>query len=270
MTINEWLSGAQAQLTKAGIETARLDCLLLLEDILQKNRTWILAHPETNISPTSLRKLKNVFNRRMTHEPMAYILGRSEFYGRQFEVSADVLQPRPESEAIIELLLQIAPKAPKPLIADVGTGSGALGITASLELPNSSVDLIDIDDKALKTAKINANKFTTSIRVIKSDLLAHADSNYDILLCNLPYVPDGFKVNKAAQHEPAIALYAGSDGLDLYRKLFEQLELRKNKALYLIIESFPDQHAKIAEFATNCGYSLQTTIDFVQLYKYGN
>lgn len=270
MTINDWLLDAQPKLKALGIESARLDCLIILELALGKNRTWILANPDYKISTRYSKTLKNLFNRRMDHEPIAYIKGVCEFYGREFVVSKDVLQPRPESEAIIELLLQITPSIDNPIIGDIGCGSGALGITAGLELPNSRVDLIDIDQKALEIAKINAKKFTTTINTIQSDLLSDTATKYNILLCNLPYVPDEYLINQAAKHEPSLALFGGPDGLDLYRKLFQQLKLRKNKVLFLLIECLPSQQAQLADIAAKSGYKLAKTKDYVQLYKISN
>ncbi len=129
------------------------------------------------------------------------------FYGRKFVINPNVLTPRPESEAIIEILksLPLEPKNPK--IADIGTGSGALGITAAIELNNACVDLLEIDPFAIKVAKFNVERLTTGIKVIEADLLEGSLKDYDVLLCNLPYVPDNHKLNKAAKHEPFIALF---------------------------------------------------------------
>src|SRR5690606_34367093 len=117
-----------------------------------------------------------------------------------------------------------------------GTGSGALGITASLELPSDQkvrIDLIDIDPKVLKVAKTNVDLLTTGISTTVSDLLEGSQENYDVLLCNLPYVPDEHPVNKAATHEPDIALYSGKDGLNHYRRLLNQIGSSGLKPLYL-------------------------------------
>lgn len=265
MTIETWLKRAQADLETAGIGTARLDALVLLEDELNKSRTHLLAHPEINLTPEKVHVLNNLIARRAQNEPLAYLRGKSEFYGREFVVSPAVLEPRPESETMIELLLKL-PKPAHPSLADVGTGSGALGITAKLELPAARVDLLEIDDEAMIIAKRNVIKFATSINVIQSDLLAASANDYDILLCNLPYVPDEFHINEAAQHEPRIAIFGGKDGLDLYRELFLQLRNRKNKPLLILCESLPLQHEPLAATAKAAGFALQETNDFVQVF----
>ncbi|MEK7594770.1 MAG: peptide chain release factor N(5)-glutamine methyltransferase [Patescibacteria group bacterium] len=274
MNIREWLQDATKLLQTASIATARLDCLVLLEDVLGLDRAHLLAEPEAQLTTEQQAKLTNLLNRRAAHEPLAYIRGHCEFYGRDFVVGPGVLVPRPESETIIDLFKELAASRVlwqnpdhKLRIADVGTGSGALGITTALEVPNCTVDLIEIDDKALQIAQINVDKLTPGISVIKSDLLKSSPKDYDILLCNLPYVPDKHKINQAAQHEPKIALFAGQDGLDLYRKLFDQISKLNIKPLYLLIEAFPDQHAELQKMAEAKGYTLEQTIDFIVVFK---
>src|SRR5579871_2419774 len=142
MQIHEWLSLATTQMSTAGISTARLDALVLLEDITGHDRAQLLAEPEAKLTAAQQHKLTKVLNQRAGHEPLAYIRGFSEFYGRTFVITPAVLEPRPESETMIDLLLDLVKSHntdktwPKNLrVADVGTGSGALGITAQLELP---------------------------------------------------------------------------------------------------------------------------------------
>jgi release factor glutamine methyltransferase len=245
MTVKNWLADHSQKLKSAGIESARLDCLMLLETILSKDRTWILANQNYKIPQPETQKLKKLFSQRLSHKPMAYILEECEFYGRKFVISPAVLQPRPESESFFTLLPNALKNIQKPKIADVGCGSGILGITTALEYPNSTVDLIDIDKKALEIANINVNKYTTPLNVICSYLLEDAPSNYDVLLCNLPYVPDGYPVNKAVLHEPTIAVFGGNDGLDLYRRLAVQIENLQKKPLFLLTESLDTQQPEM-------------------------
>lgn len=269
ITCGEWLKTASAFLTTKRVQTARLDALLLLEDVAQLPRTTILAEPTTLLHDAQVAILQKLLIRRAAHEPMAYIRGRSEFYGRSYKIDSNVLVPRPESEAIISLLLslQSSPNMPEqPTIADIGCGSGALGLTAKLELKKCHVLLTDISPEALTIAKFNVAFHTTQAKVIHSDLLSSIVQNIDIMLANLPYVPDDYSLNLAATHEPKVALFAGSDGLDLYRRLFDEIAACKNIPLYLITESFPDQHAQISELASNIGYKLTKTDDFAQLF----
>ena len=278
MTTNEWLILATEELEIAGIGTPRLDCLVLLENVLIVDRAQILANPDTEISSKKIAQLAKLLNRRAKHEPIAYILGRSEFYGREFIIDSNVLVPRPESEAIIDMFIDLIKVRPckcagkdcacRWKVADVGCGSGALGITAALEVPNLTVEMLEIDEKAIEIAKTNVDKFTIGISVIKSKLIQEASADNDILLCNLPYVPDEYAINTAATHEPDIALFGGPDGLDLYRELFSQIEVAQHKPLYLLIESLPSQHAVLANIADSSGYALTKTNDFIQLYEF--
>ena len=152
MKVAEWLGEATLKLEDAGIGTGRLDCLVLLEDVLKRERAWLLAYPETLLEKKSIQKLNSFLHRRVKHEPLAYIRGKTEFYGREFYVDSRVLEPRPESETMIELLKTLRlPVTTK--IADVGAGSGALGITAYLETPRTRVDFYDIDPQTLEVAE---------------------------------------------------------------------------------------------------------------------
>ncbi|HEY5152814.1 MAG TPA: HemK/PrmC family methyltransferase [Candidatus Saccharimonadales bacterium] len=268
-------------LEKAGIGTARLDVLVLLEYTLDVDRAWLLAHGETPIEPQKLLKLKKLLKRRARHEPLSYVRGKTEFYGREFVLTPAVLEPRPESETMIELFraLPLFAGAQAPIgssgtksrsavhVADVGTGSGALGITASLEVPKVTVDLLDIDREALQVAKTNVDKFTLSLSIVESDLLAGTNGGYDVLLCNLPYVPDDYQINTAAMHEPKLAIFGGPDGLDLYRKLFRQVSKQSKQPLYILTEALPPQHAALEQIASKAGYELYENNDFIQVFK---
>jgi release factor glutamine methyltransferase len=268
LTLNEWLEKATLSLSGAGDATARLDCLVLLEDEVGKDRAWLLSHAEHVLGSDQVEALNTKVVQRAKHTPLAYIRGKTEFYGREFIVSPAVLEPRPESETMIDLLLDLpAARTQKWRIADIGTGSGALGITAQLELPSTQVDLLEIDKHAVEIAKMNVIKFTASISVTKSDLLQSAPQTYDILLCNLPYVPDEFHINTAASHEPKIAIYGGPDGLDIYRRLFGQIAKPSNKPLFVLTESLPPQHKQLAAIAQTAGYKLTKTDDFIQLFE---
>lgn len=267
MKADDWLRFAKKQLSAAGIGTARLDTLVLLEDVTGIDRAKLLAKPEHELTAMQVRKLDNLLNRRARHVPLAYLRGKAEFYGREFVITPAVLQPRPESETMIDMLKKLSDLPAKPFIADVGAGSGALGITAALELKNTRIDLLELDLKALEVAKINVDKFTLNIGALKSDLLGTTKAAYDVLLCNLPYVPDDFQINTSALHEPRLAIFGGKDGLDVYRKLFEQLKKRLQKPLYILCESLPSQHQALEAIAVGNGYEMADENDFVQLFK---
>jgi release factor glutamine methyltransferase len=305
MIVSVWLDSAVKLLTGSGVATARLDALVLLEDATHHDRSWLLAHPEFELHVEQVQALEDLLKQRANHLPLAYIRGKTEFYGRTFLLNSHVLEPRPESETMIDLLKElplfaantnsihsagkaevgpsgradnhlsiskaisaknISNTAKTARIGDVGTGSGALGITAKLELPDTEVDLLEIDEQAIEVAKRNVDLFTLSVRVIQSDLLAQSAQNYDVLLCNLPYVPDSYTLNTAALHEPKIAIFGGPDGLDLYRKLFAQIKIVDQKPLYILTEALPPQHEALAVIAHEHGYQQQKQDDFIQVF----
>lgn len=267
-TLNHWLANATKILENAGITTARLDSLVLLEDIIGKDKSWLLAHPEHVLTPRQLKLLNQHVERRAKHEPLAYIRGRSEFYGREFLVNAATLEPRPETETMLDQLKRVVKSREKVVVADIGTGSGCIAVSVKLELPDAIVHAVDIDVKCVKTARENA-------RIHSADILFHTgnlldplvDTDISIVVCNLPYVPTKFKLNEAARHEPERAIFGGSDGLDLYRELFEQLYVRKQKPAFVLTESLPFQHESLGIIAKSNGYRLTTTDDFIQVFS---
>lgn len=265
MSIEEWLRTNINLLDSAGISTARLDCVVMLEDVLGKERSLILAHQDDELNRSQLKKLDLWIKRRLNHEPLAYIRGKTEFYGREFAINKDVLEPRPESETIIDLLKSLDGIK---RIADIGTGSGALAITAKLELPELEVTATDIDKKCLVIAAQNIKKHDVQIELLQGDLLSPVSDTVDVIIANLPYVPDDFTLNEAAMNEPKIAIFGGKDGLDLYKKLFKQLSSQQNKPKYLLTESLPIQHSSLEQIAARHGYNQQLNKDFIQLFSF--
>lgn len=265
MQVDEFLYSASKQLEQAGIATARLDMLVLLEDVLQRDRANILAHPEDILPPPFLTQLNKFIVQRIQHTPLAYIRGKAPFFGRNFIVNNHVLVPRPETEAMIEMLLalQIPPSCS---LADIGTGSGCIGITAALEMPELAVSLYDIDKQALAVAETNAARHHAQVYVGRSDLLKGIGRNPDIICANLPYVPQSHPINRAATHEPALALFAGSDGLDLYRTFWEQVSNLGVKPRLILTESLTQQHKALTVLAKEAGYTPASHRGLVQLF----
>lgn len=266
MTVGDFLNASTKTLTEVGIDTARLDCLILLEDALGKDRASILAHTDDILTSTQLTQLASWIETRVKHVPLAYIRGKSLFYGRTFLVNEHVLTPRPETETIITFLKEL-PLKNIPRIADVGTGSGCIGITAALEIPESSVDLYDISLEALELARKNAKNIGADVRCLESDLLSSVEGAYDVIVTNLPYVPDTYPINDAAAHEPELALFSGADGLDHYRIFWPQVNALSHKPQFVITESLPSQHHALALLARNNGYVLERSEGYVQLFS---
>lgn len=210
--------------------------------------------------------------------PQAYQRGCVNFYGRNYIVTPDVLIPRPETEMIIDIVLNLVGKPflagvkpnkarlPKNLsILDVGTGSGCIAITLKCELPEAKIEALDISEKALKVAKENAKKLEAKINFKKSDLLKNVVEAFDVVVANLPYVDANWSWldKKALAYEPSLALYAEDAGLKLIKKLIDQAAERKIK--YLVLEADPCQHVQIVDYAKANGYQLLETRGFALL-----
>ncbi len=284
MTLNSWLNLATKRLKN--IHTARLDALILLEDATGKERGWLLAHPEFEIESKIATKLQQQIEKRANHVPLAYIRGKSEFYGREFLVTPATLQPRPETETMITLLKNLLKHKTslaevRPLqvekddvvIVDVGTGSGCIGITAKLEFPEAEVYATEINDDALEIARKNAGKLHADVIFLEGNLLeplSNIKYQISVLLCNLPYVPDSHTINEAAMQEPKIAIFGGEDGLELYRELFRQISDSRSqlseKPKYIFTESLPFQHEALKEIAKRYGFAQTTEADFIQVF----
>ncbi len=260
--IKTWLEEASQLAKKSGIDSARLDAELLLCDALDTSREWLITHSDEEIPEDTA---KEAFERRLNHEPLAYIRGFKEFYGRDFIVNKNVLIPRPESEVIIEIVKAL-PQPPQ-YILDVGTGSGALAITAALELPHSSLEACDISKKALEVATQNAMKLKVPVIFFESDLLSNTAKKYDAILANLPYVDETWQTSLETQCEPSLALFAENNGLKLIRKLIIQTQEKLQKHGFLLLEADPRQHKAIIDFAKKCGFSLYKKQGFIIVFE---
>ena len=208
--------------------------------------------------------------------PLAYIRGKAEFYGREFMVTPATLQPRPDTETMLELLFEQVngDKSKGNSIVDIGTGSGAIAITAKLEFPEFEVHATEINNDALKVARQNARNLGADVKFYQGNLLQpilnlqSSISNPFAMLVNLPYVPDGHTINQAAMQEQAVAIFGGPDGLDLYRQLFAQSSVSNPQSPILVLtESLPFQHKALAAIAKKSGYSLMKTQDFIQVFS---
>ncbi|MFZ1258092.1 MAG: peptide chain release factor N(5)-glutamine methyltransferase [Candidatus Saccharimonas sp.] len=245
-----WLRDAAEQLASAGIASALLDAEIILAHTLRKSRIWLHAHGDETLALRHQEIADARLRLRLDRIPVAYIVGHKWFYGRLFSVTPATLIPRPESEAIIELLTQYLPPTATSLI-DVGCGSGCLGITAALEHPTLSVTLADISRHALVVAAKNATDLgAKNTTILKSDLLTHAPlPTYDAILANLPYVSKQWPTSPELAHEPPIALYATNEGLTIIFAFLPQAAQRLLRNGLCIVEADPCQHAAIIKQA---------------------
>lgn len=269
MTVSDWLKHSAHMLSKAEIDSARLDTLVLLSDELGKDKSWVLAHPEHVLQIEQLEKLNTKITQRTQHTPLAYIRGHAEFYGRDYVVNSHVLVPRPETEDVVDAAIKNIAGTDSPLIVDVGTGSGCIAITLALSITSSKVIGIDSSDDVLAVARRNAERLNANVTFEKGDLLsplkAYSKSPL-FVVANLPYVPLHFPINQAAKHEPEIALFSGEDGLDHYRRLFLQIDDMNLRANIIITESLMSQHALLTSITNSHGYALAETAGLVQTF----
>ncbi len=262
MNVAQALRAAQARL-EATSDTARLDAELLMANALGISRSDMLLRHMTAPAPENFEAL---ISRRAQHEPVAYILGSAEFYGRAFAVNPAVLIPRSDSESVVELALKHAPETGRVL--DMGTGSGALLLTILAERDQWSGMGIDASAPALEVARQNAGQLGLADRV--SLMLAdwtnpgwHTDlGRFNLVICNPPYVETGAALDAdVSQYEPESALFAGPQGLDDYRIIIPQLGNLLTETGVAILEIGRDQAETVAKIAHESGYCTELTRD---------
>ena len=261
MNVSSWLKRA------ATSQISHLDAELILAHALNKERIFLHAHPDYELTESEQKKAEDYLKRRQNHEPVAYILGSKEFYGREFAVTPDTLIPRPETEAIIDLVKELSLEKPK--ILDVGTGSGCIAITLKLELPESDVIAVDISEKALAVAEKNANNMHANLEFKKSDLLKNVDEKFDIIVANLPYVDKNWDwLSPELDFEPETALYSEDFGLKDIKNLILESNTKLAEQGKLILESDISQHEAIESFVkSNTNMRLVKTSGLAQMFE---
>lgn len=267
------LNSSVPSLLQAGIQSARLDAEVLLAHVLGRDRAWLIAHGDDELTVEDQRTFEKLITRRLEHEPVAYIIGHKEFYGRDFTVTPDVLIPRPESETIIDIVKSL--HFPEHSYAiDVGTGSGCLGLTIKMEIPHiQDVVLCDISPKALVIAKRNNRErfHLAKIQYYQSDLLSFwlrgkthiTQPSVNLIVANLPYVDRSWETSPELRHEPELALYAEEQGLKLIKTLLSQAHGVLAHDGYLLLEADPCQHEEIRRHAALHGFTNVETRDYI-------
>jgi release factor glutamine methyltransferase len=266
MTLREWLVRGEAQLREGPHpEKARLDAEEFLLGTLAQNKAWLLTHLDKQISEYEADSYIGLIERRLEGEPVQYILGFTEFYGLPFRVNSDVLIPRPETEILVERVLSLADSFPSPRILDVGAGSGAIAVAVAHKLPPAQISAIEISDDALAIARWNArrNSVYERTRFLHSDLLASVSAErFEIIVSNPPYIPTADRGSLAVEvrdYEPALALFAGNDGLDVYRRLIPQAHGALVPGGFIALEIGYGQADAIRDLLASAGF---TQIEF--------
>jgi release factor glutamine methyltransferase len=219
----------------------------------------MVAHPTRELTPGQQTDYERSIARRLRYEPIQYITGQQEFYGLTFNVTPAVLIPRPETEHLVEAVLNLLPKDQPLKIVDVGTGSGAIAIALALHLPLAAMTALDISTEALKIAEANARDHDVAgrIRFLKSDLLTDLGPDpgtLDAVVSNPPYVPESDRDilhPQVRDHEPATALFAGGSGLAIYRRLIPQAHKSLKPNGLLALEIGHGQQEELAALLAN-------------------
>lgn len=267
MTLREALDQAESQLRASPHpDRARQDSETLLLQLLGCNRAFLLAHSGEDLAIEQVDSFFACVQRRGAGEPIQYITGECEFYGLPFHVTRDVLIPRPETEHVVEKVMEFAWRFAAPRIVDIGTGSGAIAVALAAKLPQARMTATDLSDKAIPVARSNAerNGVADGIRFVVGDLLAPvADEQFEIVVSNPPYVAERDRDSLAVEvreYEPSTALFAGTNGLDIYRRLIPQTFDALVPGGFAVLEIGHGQEAAIRELLGSANFE---AIEFI-------
>jgi len=224
-TVAQWLGSITAELRDSA-ERPRREAELLLMAYLQRDQIWLITHPDEHV--TDAHRLEEWIARRRADEPLEYITNRVSFYSQTFYIERGALIPRPETELLIDRVLELVDAQAQVTIVEVGVGSGVVSIVLAQHLPNVKIIAVDISEEALAVASknIEANGLQERIELRKSDLLSAVDEKVDLLVSNPPYIAAGALVEKNLAYEPDGALYGGKAGDEVIVRLLDVVKKR--------------------------------------------
>ena len=263
-TVGVLLAGAAERLAAAGLPTARPDAEWLLAAVLGAERLHIVLDRARVVAAPAAARFEQLVARRAAHEPLQHLLGYEDFHGVRLRVTPDVLVPRPETEALVAWALEVLASWPRPRIADVGTGSGAIACALANARPDAEVVAIDSSLAALEVARDNARRLGLArrVRVLAGDLLAPlaprpAGGGLDLVIANLPYLPTGLLPSlprEVVAYEPRLALDGGGDGLRLVRRLVAEAPRVLRPGGAVLVEVGEDQAGAVASLLAAEGF----------------
>ena len=258
MQLKQAVDAAYKLFLENDVPSPRLNAELLLLFVLSRERAYLYAHPERELTPNEQANFDEVVRERARGCPTQYITGHQEFWGLDLLVSPAVLIPRPETEHVVETVLELMKEYPfdgpgRLKLLDVGTGSGCIALALASELPHAEIHACDISEEALEIARVNAARLALGGKVLfrKSDLLSvYSGEQFDFVISNPPYVgeADAEKVQKQVREfEPRIAVFSGQEGLDIYRKLVPQTHEHLRPGGWFVAEIGFSEEAKVRE-----------------------
>jgi len=262
MRIKESIAKGAKLLSGAEVDSASLDARVLMKSLLKVSNEELLARYDFELSEPQMEAYNKLIERRELGEPIAYITGEREFYGRSFVVNKDVLIPRNDSEILIDSVTKFFPDLKARIrFLDIGTGSGCLLLTALAEYQNASGIGVDVSGAALKVAEQNAISLNLTSRVefIESDLFEKlSEQEFDVILCNPPYIATSEKqfMNRDTDFEPRLALFADEDGLFFYKKIAKNIDVYMADKSRVFFEIGFAQKNQVAEIYENCNLSV--------------
>jgi len=245
MILNEVLQSTTQTLLRTRIDDASIEAELLLGHVLGISKTQLYTKPERALTSAEIKHLRRLVQRRLDHEPTAYILGHCEFYGIDFYVDYHTFIPRPETELLVEQAVEFAHRISQPgkqiTIADVGTGCGAIAVSLALSLPQAKIYATDISAPALRVAGMNCQRhgINSQVELLQGNWLEPLPQPVDIIVANLPYIKDcefGDLSPEIRNFEPTIALAGGEDGVDKIQQMLEQIPGKLNYGACFLLE----------------------------------
>ncbi|HUY04405.1 MAG TPA: peptide chain release factor N(5)-glutamine methyltransferase [Rhodocyclaceae bacterium] len=254
------MSRIDEQLARSRTLIAPAEARLLLAYVLGRSHAWLAAHGEEAMGAEESERFAELVSRRVRGEPIAYLLGSREFYGRSFAVTNEVLIPRPETELLVDLaiakLAGAGGNSASPAILDLGAGSGCLGITLALEIPGARVTAADVSSAALALARRNARALAAMLHLVESDWFSDlGEERFDLVVANPPYIAenDPHLGQGDLRYEPQLALASGADGLAALRRIVAQAPRHLESGGWLLVEHGYDQGPAVAALMRAAG-----------------
>ena len=251
---------AQSKTLSSISDTPKLDCQMLMAGVLDKGRDWLFAHSDETLPGPDEANFNELANRRRRGEPMAYILGYKGFWNHDFQVTPATLIPRPETELLVEILLDRLDGLPRQVL-DLGTGTGAIAVTLAAERPEWRVMAVDIDADAIAVAEANAHGLA-NLQIQQGDWFDGIEQKFDLVVSNPPYIAEGDPHLEDLAFEPASALVSGSDGLAGIRLIIQGARSHLEPGGTLLLEHGYDQQPAVTQLLEDAGMlSIETFKD---------